>query len=74
MQRGLQPVAKKPGLRWHSCGRHPPVPRKLEGNPRPEGDVAGGTRPKEASMRSILLWLLGIPIPIIILLLLFGVL
>ncbi|WP_255430446.1 hypothetical protein [Roseomonas sp. 18066] len=28
---------------------------------------------EETSMRSILLWLLGIPIPIIILLLLFGV-
>ncbi|WP_176559799.1 hypothetical protein [Teichococcus rhizosphaerae] len=30
--------------------------------------------PKEKVMRSILLWLLGIPIPIIILLLIFGVL
>ena len=33
--------------------------------------AAGGE--KETSMRAILLWLLGIPIPIIILLYLFGV-
>lgn len=33
-----------------------------------------GPPPKEKTMRSILLWLLGIPIPIIILLLIFGVL
>ena len=33
-----------------------------------------GGQNKEKSMRSILLWLIGIPIPVIILLYLFGVL
>ncbi|EFH11057.1 hypothetical protein ACFFMP_04575 [Pseudoroseomonas cervicalis] len=44
------------------------------GNPGRAGGVAGAGRQGRMTMRSILLWLLGIPIPIIILLLLFGVL
>ena len=35
--------------------------------------VAGAVNPQECTMRGILLWLIGIPIPIIILLYLFNV-
>ena len=37
------------------------------------GTIAAGIQPMEMQMRGVLFWLLGIPIPIIILLYLFNV-
>jgi hypothetical protein len=48
--------------------------KQVARNPTTGGAVTGQDRKKEAPLRSILLWLIGIPIPVIILLYLFGVL
>jgi hypothetical protein len=56
--------------------RHASMQRKdkrLQGNRTTIQTFTGGATEKECEMRGILLWLIGIPIPIIILLYLFGV-
>jgi hypothetical protein len=47
---------------------------RLRPQPGAAGRVCGSAQPKEKNMRGPLLWLIGIPIPVIIALYLFGVL
>lgn len=44
------------------------LPGPLPRNPLPAPPVPSGTHPKENPMRGILAWLIGIPIPVIIIL------
>jgi hypothetical protein len=56
------------------CSRDGVTRLKSEASLRAERSIRIGMQPKEPPMRGILLWLVGIPIPIIILLYLFNVL